>query len=119
MGRSIFTYNYTYTFYMTRIEDRILIILISTPVTFLLSTILILLIRKPNVLRMLLFIIISLVLGLFFLVFSFSTVQYIIHMGKLSPLPKILTLASLLPVPLLAAVFLALTYTNIMQLKEE
>ena len=34
-----------------RIEDRILIILISTPVTFLLSTILILLIRKTNVLR--------------------------------------------------------------------
>jgi len=102
-----------------RIEDRILIIFLSTPVTFLLSTILILLIRKTNVLRMLLFIIISLVLGLFFLVFSFSTIQHIILMGKLSLLPKILTLASLLPVPLLAAVFLALAYTNIMHLKEE
>jgi len=118
-ARSIFTYNYTYTFYMTKIADRILIILISTPVTFLLSTILILLMRKTNVLKMLLFIIISLVLGLFFLMFSFSTVQYIILMGKLSLLPRILTLASLLPVPLLAVIFLALAYTNIMQLKEE
>merc|ERR1712179_238514 len=92
-ARSIFTYNYTYTFYMTKIVDRILIILISTPITFLLSTILILM-RKTNVLKMLLFIIISLVLGLFFLRFSFSTVQYIILMGKLSLLPRILTLAS-------------------------
>merc|ERR1719431_1031055 len=69
--------------------------------------------------RMLLFIIISLVLGIFFFVFSFSTVQFIILMGKLSFLPKILTLASLLPVPVLAVVFLALAYTNIVHLKEE
>merc|ERR1719431_818592 len=69
--------------------------------------------------RMLLFIIISLVLGIFFLVFSFSTVQFIILMGKLSFLHKILTLASLLPVPVLAVVFLALAYTNIVHLKEE
>ena len=39
------------SFYMTRIEDRILIILISTPVTFLLSTILLVLMRKTNVMR--------------------------------------------------------------------
>ena len=68
---------------------------------------------------MLLFIIISLVLGIFFLVFSYSSVQFIILMGKLPFLPKILTLASLLPVPVLAVVFLALAYTNILQLKEE
>merc|ERR1719153_2143069 len=104
---------------MWRVEDRILIILISTPVTFLLSTILIILMKKTNVLRMLLFIIISLVLGSFFMVFSFSTVQIIILMGKIPFLPKILTLASLLPVPVLAVVFLALAYTNILQLKEE
>merc|ERR1719153_792052 len=104
---------------MWRVEDRILIILISTPVTFLLSTILIILMKKTNVLRMLLFIIISLGLGIFFLLFSFSTVQIIILMGKIPFLPKILTLASLLPVPVLAVVFLALAYTNILQLKEE
>merc|ERR1719153_1485542 len=104
---------------MWRVEDRILIILISTPVTFLLSTILIILMKKTNVLRMLLFIIISLVLGSFFLVFSYSSVQFIILMGKLPFLPNILTLASLLPVPVLAVVFLALAYTNILQLKEE
>merc|ERR1719153_390196 len=104
---------------MWRVEDRILIILISTPVTFLLSTILIILMKKTNVLRMLLFIIISLVLGSFFLVFSYSSVQFIILMGKLPFLPKILTLASLLPVPVLAVVFLALAYTNILHLKEE
>jgi len=95
------------------------IILIPTPITFLLSTILILLIKQTNVQRMLLFIIISLVLGIFFLVFSYSSVQFIILMGKLPFLPKILTLASLLPVPVLAVVFLALAYTNILQLKEE
>jgi len=95
------------------------IILIPTPVTFLLSTILILLMKKTNVLRMLLFIIISLVIGIFFLVFSYSSVQFIILMGKQPFLPKILTLASLLPVPVLAVVFLALAYTNILQLKEE
>ena len=39
------------SFYMTRIEDRIPIILISTPVTFLLSTILLVLMRKTNVMR--------------------------------------------------------------------
>merc|ERR1719153_1304441 len=105
---------------MTRVvEDRILIILISTPVTFLLSTLLILLMKETNVLRMILFIIISLGLGIFFLLFSFSTTQLIILMGKLPFLPKILTLASLLPVPVLAIVFLALAYTNILQLKEE
>merc|ERR1719153_1565696 len=105
---------------MTRVvEDRILIILISTPVTFLLSTLLILLMKETNVLRMILFIIISLGLGIFFLLFSFSTTQLIILMGKLPFLPKILTLASLLPVPVLAIIFLALAYTNILQLKEE
>jgi len=107
------------SFYMTRIEDRILIILISTPVTFLLSTMLLVLMKKTNVMRMLLIIIISLVLGIFFLVFSFATVQYIILMGKMPLLPKVLTLASLLPVPLLAVIFLALAYTNIVQLKQE
>merc|ERR1712179_483313 len=105
---------------MTRVvEDRILIILISTPVTFLLSTLLILLMKETNVLRMILFIIISFGLGIFFLLFSFSTTQLIILMGKLPFLPKILTLASLLPVPVLAIIFLALAYTNILQLKEE
>ena len=41
----------TYWAYWARIDDRILIILISTPVTFLLSTMLILLMKKANVLR--------------------------------------------------------------------
>merc|ERR1711942_333203 len=107
------------SFYMTRIEDRILIILISTPVTFLLSTILLVLMKRTNVMRMLLIIIISLVLGIFFLVFSFATVQYIILMGKMPLSPKVLTLASFLPVPLLAVIFLALAYTNFVQLKQE
>jgi len=107
------------SFYMTRIEDRILIILISTPVTFLLSTILLVLMRKTNVMRMLLIIIISLVLGIFFLLFSFATVQYIILMGKMPLLPRVLTLTSLLPVPLLAVIFLALAYTNFVQLRKE
>merc|ERR1712002_721999 len=63
----------TYWAYWARIDDRILIILISTPVTFLLSTMLILLMKKTNVLRLLLIIIISSVLGLFVLVLSFSS----------------------------------------------
>merc|ERR1712243_341557 len=109
----------TYWAYWARIDDRILIILISTPATFLLSTMLILLMKKTNVLRLLLIIIISSVLGLFFLVFSFSSVQYIILMGKMPLLPRALTLASLLPVPPLAVIFLALAYANIGNLKQE
>merc|ERR1711942_295482 len=108
-----------YLAYWARIDDRILIILISTPITFLLSTMLILLMKKTNVIRLLLIIIISSVLGLFFLVFSFSSVQYIILMGKMPLLPRVLTLASLLPVPPLAVIFLALAYANIMNLKQE
>merc|ERR1719312_1469679 len=80
---------------------------------------LILLMKKTNVLRLLLIIIISLVLGTFFLVFSFVTVQYIILMGKMPLLPRVLTLASLLPVPPLAVIFLALAYANIGNLKQE
>jgi len=113
------TWTFNWAFFMNRIEDRILIIIISTPVTFLLSTMLILLMKKTNVLRLLLIIIISSVLGLFFLVFSFSSVQYIILMGKMPLLPRFLTLASLLPVPPLAVIFLALAYANIMNLKQE
>ena len=63
---------------------------------------------------------ISLILGMFFLVFSFFTVQYILLMGvKFSLLHKILTLITLFPVPLLSSLFLALSYSNILQLKEE
>ena len=59
-------------------------------------------------------------LGLFYFIFSIFSVQYIIMIGvKLSSLSKLLTLISLMTVPLLAALFMALSYSNMMQLKKE
>merc|ERR1719308_468001 len=78
------------------------------------------LMRKTTFISMLVASLISLILGMFFLVFSFFTVQYILLMGvKFSLLHKILTLITLFPVPLLSSLFLALSYSNILQLKEE
>merc|ERR1719308_370232 len=94
-------------------------ILISTPVTFLLCTLLLVLLKNTDNLRMLLSGIISFMIGIYFLLFSSLTVQYIIMMAKFSLLPKVLHLTTLLPVPILAAVFLALAYTNIVQLKKQ
>jgi len=103
-----------------RVVDRKLVILISTPVTFILSILLIILVRKTTVISMLVVSLISSFLGVFFLVFSFFSVQYIILMGvNFSLLHKILTLITLLPVPLLSSIFLALAYSNILQLQEE
>merc|ERR1719153_685013 len=103
-----------------RVVDRKLVILISTPVTFILSILLIILMKKTTVISMLVVSPISSFLGVFFLVFSFFSVQYIILMGvNVSLLHKILTLITLLPVPLLSSIFLALAYSNILQLQEE
>merc|ERR1719233_180374 len=103
-----------------RVVDRKLVILISTLVTFTLSILLIILTRKTTVFSMLVASIISSFLGVFFLVFSFFSVQYIILMGvNFSLLHKILTLITLLPVPLLSSIFLSLAYSNILQLQEE
>jgi len=102
------------------VADRKLLILISTPITFLLCIILIQMLKNATVMRMLLFSLISLVIGMFFLVFSTYSVQCLIMMGVKAPLLfKLLTLVTLLPVPLLAAVFMALAYSTMIQVLEQ
>eukprot|EP00092_Neocalanus_flemingeri_P031164 GFUD01033855.1.p1 GENE.GFUD01033855.1~~GFUD01033855.1.p1 ORF type:complete len:634 (-),score=107.87 GFUD01033855.1:202-2103(-) len=101
-------------------SDRKLIILVSTPITFLLCTTLLLLLRKTTVLRMILSGFISLGMGIFFFLFSIDTSQYIILLGtKMSTLSFILKLVSLMPIPLLAALFMSLAYSNMIQMMEE
>ena len=64
--------------------------------------------------------IICLVIGIFFFGFSLFSVQYIIMMGvQFSSMAEILFLLSLLPIPLLSSLFLAVAYGNIVQVKEE
>eukprot|EP00092_Neocalanus_flemingeri_P098953 GFUD01126222.1.p1 GENE.GFUD01126222.1~~GFUD01126222.1.p1 ORF type:complete len:562 (+),score=74.58 GFUD01126222.1:154-1686(+) len=102
------------------VSDRKIIILVSTPIAFLLCTTLLLLMRGTTVLKMVLSGLISLGIGIFFLLFSVDTVQYIILLGaKLSNLSFILKLVSMMPIPLLAALFVALAYSNIIQSMEE
>jgi len=103
----------------SRVEDRKLVILISTPITFLLCTMMLLLMRGTTVLKMITYILISFGLGVFFFIFSMLSVQYVILMGlNLSRLSQLLTLVSLMPIPLLAAVFMALAYSSILQVEE-
>merc|ERR1719315_434840 len=103
-----------------RVESRKAVILISTPITFLLCIILLLLTRRTTVLKLVLASILSFVLGMFFLVFSFYSMQFIILMGtKLSILSQELNIIFLLPVTLLAPLFMALAYSSIIQLREE
>eukprot|EP00092_Neocalanus_flemingeri_P005449 GFUD01005872.1.p1 GENE.GFUD01005872.1~~GFUD01005872.1.p1 ORF type:complete len:369 (-),score=65.87 GFUD01005872.1:126-1232(-) len=100
--------------------DRKLIILVSTPITFLLCTTLLLLLRKTTVLRMILSGFISLGMGIFFFLFSIDASQYIIMLGtKMSTLSFLLKLVSLMPVPLLAALFMSLAYSNMIQMMED
>eukprot|EP00092_Neocalanus_flemingeri_P014909 GFUD01016101.1.p1 GENE.GFUD01016101.1~~GFUD01016101.1.p1 ORF type:complete len:626 (+),score=115.94 GFUD01016101.1:77-1954(+) len=100
--------------------DRKLIIIVSTPITFLLCTTLLLLTRKTTVLRMILSGFISLGMGIFFFLFSIDASQYIILLGtKMSTLSFLLKLVSLMPVPLLAALFMSLAYSNMIQMMEE
>eukprot|EP00092_Neocalanus_flemingeri_P012464 GFUD01013437.1.p1 GENE.GFUD01013437.1~~GFUD01013437.1.p1 ORF type:complete len:652 (-),score=110.42 GFUD01013437.1:189-2111(-) len=102
------------------VSDRKIIILVSTPIAFLLCTTLLLLMRGTTVLRMILSGLISLGMGVFFFLYSLNTVQYIILLGtKLSNLSFILKLVSMMPIPLLAALFVALAYSNIIQSMEE
>eukprot|EP00092_Neocalanus_flemingeri_P012466 GFUD01013439.1.p1 GENE.GFUD01013439.1~~GFUD01013439.1.p1 ORF type:complete len:664 (-),score=99.68 GFUD01013439.1:189-2114(-) len=102
------------------VSDRKIIILVSTPIAFLLCTTLLLLMRGTTVLRMVLSGLISLGMGVFFFLYSLNTVQYIILLGtKLSNLSFILKLVSMMPIPLLAALFVALAYSNIIQSMEE
>eukprot|EP00092_Neocalanus_flemingeri_P031166 GFUD01033857.1.p1 GENE.GFUD01033857.1~~GFUD01033857.1.p1 ORF type:complete len:666 (-),score=97.00 GFUD01033857.1:582-2513(-) len=103
-----------------RVSDRKIIILVSTPIAFLLCTTLLLLMRGTTVLRMLLSGLISLGMGVFFFLYSLDAVQYIILLGtKLSNLSFILKLVSMMPIPLLAALFVAFAYSNIIQSMEE
>eukprot|EP00092_Neocalanus_flemingeri_P064113 GFUD01077700.1.p1 GENE.GFUD01077700.1~~GFUD01077700.1.p1 ORF type:complete len:507 (-),score=80.92 GFUD01077700.1:74-1507(-) len=108
---------------INEISTRKVIILVSTPITFLLSTILLLLMRDwdgDEGLWMLLSGLLSLGLGLFFLIFSLYTVQCIILMGpNLSNFSFILKLVSLVPSPLLAAICMALAYSYMIQMVEE
>merc|ERR1712142_516445 len=98
------------------IAARNIIILTSAPITFLFCTILILMMKNTTVLRMLLFSLTTFIIGTFFLVFSICSVQYLILMGvKIPLLFKLLTLVTLLPVPLLAAIFMALAYSTLVQ----
>jgi len=98
------------------IAARNIIILTSAPITFLFCTVLILMMKNTTVLRMLLFSLTTFIIGTFFLVFSICSVQYLIMMGvKIPLLFKLLTLVTLLPVPLLAAVFMALAYSTLVQ----
>eukprot|EP00092_Neocalanus_flemingeri_P098961 GFUD01126230.1.p1 GENE.GFUD01126230.1~~GFUD01126230.1.p1 ORF type:complete len:635 (+),score=97.85 GFUD01126230.1:55-1959(+) len=100
--------------------DRKIIILVSTSITFLLCTTLLLLLRKTTVLRMILSGFISLGMGIFFFLFSIDASQYIILLGtKMSNLSFMLKLVSLMPIPLLAALFMSLAYSNIIQIMEE
>eukprot|EP00092_Neocalanus_flemingeri_P057958 GFUD01068987.1.p1 GENE.GFUD01068987.1~~GFUD01068987.1.p1 ORF type:complete len:648 (+),score=110.50 GFUD01068987.1:91-1944(+) len=100
--------------------DRKLIILVSTPITFLLCTTLLLLTRKTTVLRMILSGFISSGMGIFFFLFSIDASQYIILLStNMSYLSFILKLVSLMPIPLLAALFMSLAYSNIIQMMEE
>merc|ERR1712240_519873 len=72
--------------------------------------------KNITVLRLLLFSLTTFIIGIFFLVFSICSVQYLIMMGvKIPLLFKLLTLVTLLPVPLLAAVFMALAYSTLVQ----
>merc|ERR1712042_301787 len=83
---------------------------------FLLCIVLILMMKSTTVLRMLLFSLTTVFIGTFFLVFAICSVQYLIMMGvKIPLLFKLLTLVTLLPVPLLAAVFMALAYSTLVQ----
>eukprot|EP00092_Neocalanus_flemingeri_P031167 GFUD01033858.1.p1 GENE.GFUD01033858.1~~GFUD01033858.1.p1 ORF type:complete len:654 (-),score=109.54 GFUD01033858.1:582-2510(-) len=103
-----------------RVSDRKIIILVSTPIAFLLCTTLLLLMRGTTVLRMVLSGLISLGMGIFFFLYSLDTVQYIILLGaKLSNLSFILKLVSMMPIPLLAALFVAFAYSNIIHSMEE
>merc|ERR1712240_171082 len=72
--------------------------------------------KNITVLRLLLFSVTTFIIGIFFLVFSICCVQYLILMGvKIPLLFNLLTLVTLLPVPLLAAVFMALAYSTLVQ----
>merc|ERR1711872_1009453 len=72
--------------------------------------------KNITVIRMLLSSLTTVLIGTFFLVFSICSVQYLIMMGvKIPLLFKLLTFVTLLPVPLLAAVFMALAYSNLIQ----
>eukprot|EP00092_Neocalanus_flemingeri_P012465 GFUD01013438.1.p1 GENE.GFUD01013438.1~~GFUD01013438.1.p1 ORF type:complete len:659 (-),score=100.90 GFUD01013438.1:189-2096(-) len=103
-----------------RVSDRKIIILVSTPIAFLLCTTLLLLMRGTTILKMVLSGLTSLGIGIFFFLYSLDTVQYIILLGtKLSNLSFILKLVSMMPIPLLAALFVALAYSNIIQSMEE
>jgi len=101
-------------------SDRKVIILISTPVTFLLCAVLLALLRGTNVLRIILSGLISLGVGIFFCLFSVDTVQMIIMLGtNLSTLSYILKCVTMMPVPLLAATFIALAYSNFTQIQQK
>jgi len=105
--------------YIMRVQDRKLAILISTPITFLLCTVLLSLMRGTTLLRMLLSSLICFGIGIFFLIFSICSVQFITLMGvKMPMLSQLLTLVSLLPIPLLSAVFIALAYSNLVQVTD-
>ena len=59
-------------------------------------------------------------MGIFFFLFSINTVQYIILLGsKLSNLSFILKLVTLMPIPLLTALFMGLAFSNLIQMGEE
>merc|ERR1712142_926850 len=98
------------------VRARSLVILTATPIIFLFCIVLILMMESTSVIRMLLFSLTTFIIGTFFLVFSICSVQYLIMMGvKIPLLFKLLTLVTLLPVPLLAAVFMALAYSTLVQ----
>eukprot|EP00092_Neocalanus_flemingeri_P041412 GFUD01045094.1.p1 GENE.GFUD01045094.1~~GFUD01045094.1.p1 ORF type:complete len:472 (-),score=91.44 GFUD01045094.1:88-1473(-) len=105
---------------MSEISNRKFIILFFTVITFLLCITFLLLMRNSTTLWMLLSGLISSGLGIFFLIFSLHTVQCIILLGtNVSNLSFILKLVSLVPSPLLAAIFMALAYSYMIQVVEE
>merc|ERR1712207_113011 len=101
---------------MGRLGDRNFVILFSTPIIFVLCIVLILMMKNITVIRMLLLSLTTFFIGTFFLVFSICSVQYLIMTGVKMPLLfELLTHVTLLPVPLLAAVFMALAYSTLVQ----
>merc|ERR1711936_1323121 len=76
--------------------------------------------RGITTLGMILSGLISLGMGIFFCLFSVDTVQLTILLGSnMSSLSYIIKFVTMMPVPLLAATFIALAYSNFTQIQEE
>jgi len=111
---------YNVYFDIASFKERKLIILIGAPILFILCSMLLFLLKGTTPLRMLLSSLISLVIGIMLFVFSLFSIQCIIFMSaKMTIMFKILTLVSLSPVPLLSAIFMALSYNNLVQMTKE